>query len=101
MVAIRNTKINRDDLPTKEDLIRDPEKRNEFASKALSMKPQIKDSDSYWIKERHEVFGCCRYLIDPDECHGLNQRNFLSSKLEHQPTTTTQQFISSIVNLLK
>ena len=34
-IAIKNTGINRDDLPTKEKLLNDPEKRQNLASKIL------------------------------------------------------------------
>ena len=46
-VAIRNTGINKEDLPTKQDLIDDPDKRQDLASKVLSMSSEMKDSDAY------------------------------------------------------
>ena len=64
-IAIKNTGINRDNLPTKEDLLLHPEKRQELASKVLSMTSEIKDTDSYWINQQHDFIGSLRYFADP------------------------------------
>ena len=65
VIAIKNTGIDRDSLPTKEDLIHNPNKRQELASKALSMKAVAKDTPPYWFSERQNVIGAFRYLADP------------------------------------
>ena len=52
-------------MPTKEDLIHNPKKREELASKDLSMKAEAKDSVPYWFRERQNVIGAFRYLADP------------------------------------
>lgn len=66
-VSIRNTGINRDNLPTKEQLLNDPEKRQDLASNILSMSSEIKDSNAFWRRESQRWIGGLRYLADPPE----------------------------------
>ena len=64
VIAISNTGIDRENLPTKEDLLHDREKGDELASKALSLKGEIKDSDAYWLKNKKMAIGSFRYIAD-------------------------------------
>ena len=64
-IAIKNTGINRDDLPTKEELLNDPEKRQNLASKILSMSSEMTDSDAFWRRECQNWIGSLRYFADP------------------------------------
>ena len=65
VVALKNTGVNRDSLPTKEDLIQNPNKRQELAGKVFSMTSEIKDSDAFWYKQKHNLIGAFRYFSDP------------------------------------
>ena len=65
MIAVKTTGINRDELPTKEDLISNPERRQDLASKVLSFTSQVKDTDSFWFDQRNDMLGALRYFADP------------------------------------
>ena len=74
-VALVNAGINRENLPTREEIIQCPEKLKDIASKALSYKPLIEDSDSFWLEERHNLKSCCRYMEDPPKERGMIPMN--------------------------
>jgi len=82
-IAISNTDIDRENLPTKEDFLKNPEKREEFASKALSFKSEIKDSDAFWTK-KNEILSAFRYLDAP-----LLYRDMIPMKLSMFQTRAT------------
>ena len=63
-IAIKNTGLDRTNLPTKEDLLQNPEERQVLASKSMSMKSAMKDSDNFWRKERNVLLNCFRYFTD-------------------------------------
>ena len=48
-------------------LLHDSEKREAFASKILSTKHLIKDSNDFWRLECHSTIESLRYLADPPE----------------------------------
>ena len=46
-IALTNAGINRENLPRKEDLLNNPEMRQDFASSVLSLSSEMKDSDAF------------------------------------------------------
>ena len=64
MIATANTGIGRENAPTVDELLHNHEKRDEYASKAMSLKSNIKDSDAYWYKNRSLAMSSFRYLED-------------------------------------
>ena len=64
-IALTNAGINRENLPRKEDLLNNPEMRQDFASSVLSLSSEMKDSDAFWRRECQEWIGSLRYLGDP------------------------------------
>ena len=64
-VALMCNKIDKSDLPTKGELMRDKAKREDLESKVLSMKSNVKDSDAFWQKVYQDLVGTERYLEDP------------------------------------
>ena len=66
-IAINHKGINRDQLPTKDQLLKDKTKRDELGSNILCFAAQVKDSDAYWREECQNLIGSKRYFQDPPE----------------------------------
>ena len=54
-----------EDLPTKEQLLNDPAKRDKVAKALLCLQSKMEDSDAYWRILKQEMIGIIRYLEDP------------------------------------
>ena len=64
-VALMCSGIDRSCLPTKDELIRDRNKREELESKILCISYNVTDSDPFWRRQCQDVVGATRWLEDP------------------------------------
>ena len=74
-IALMCSGVDKSELPTKDELMRDKGKREELESKVLCMTSNVRDSDAYWQKQRQDLIGSARYFEDPPVYRGITPQN--------------------------
>ena len=71
----------------------DADKRQELASKVLSMSSGMKDSDEMWRDECHTLIGSMRYFEDPPSYRCATPQSDCLFVRVHVHTIITRQYI--------
>ena len=64
-VAVRHSGIDLENLPTREEILHDKDKRAELEGKILCMTSNVRDSDAFWQKQCQDLIGSTRYFENP------------------------------------